>query len=557
VATGGLYGNSNSAILSYFTWFVFQQASSQPSTPTGGSYNFQTNVGIPPSGWANSPAIPTTQVWMSMAIVSSQNSTITWSSPTPWSAVAGVFSYPAAGIPSSTGASWGTAYSTSGSGTVIPLATSPSIATPTFTGTITGSQTTGAITYGALTYSDVNNLATFQSSQNNYIQMVLQNSSNGTAASTNFNVSNNNATATTNFGEFGINSSGYSGTGSFSTAGYVYLASASTDLVVGTYGNNNIRFTVNSAATDVAIISSAGLVVNTGYAFSTPSIAGMTTPLSVGQGGTGVNASTGSGNVVLSGGATLTTATLSNATLTAPTVDSLNGGQLAGLRNRVINGNFGINQRGVSGTVTLAAGVYGHDRWKAGAGGCTYTFSTTLNVTTLTISAGTLQQVIEGANLESGSFILSFLGTATARIDSGSYGTSGASVTGTAVGGTNQTIEFGTGTVSKVQYERGTVATVFEQRPYGLELSLCQRYYQLFYLQLAGYVSGVISIGYYALLPVSMRATPTVTVTGSTNTNTTGATAVSINANTLSFGASGSAAGGYIAAANGNISAEL
>ena len=143
-------------------------------------------------------------------------------------------------------------------------------------------------------------------------------------------------------------------------------------------------------------------------------------------------------------------------------------------RSAIINGNFGINQRAVSGTVSLAAGIYGHDRWKAGTGGCTYTFATSQNVTTITITAGTLVQVIEGVNLQSGSYILSWTGTATGRVDSGSYGASG--TIGTAVGGTNQSIEFSTGTVSKVQYEPGTAITNFTQRQYQAELALCQRY---------------------------------------------------------------------------------
>jgi hypothetical protein len=175
-------------------------------------------------------------------------------------------------------------------------------------------------------------------------------------------------------------------------------------------------------------------------------------------------------------------------------IASLNGGQLAGLRNRIINGNFSVNQRAVSGTVTLAAGAYGHDRWKAGAGGCTYTFATALNVTTITITAGTLQQVIEGANLESGTFRLSFTGTATARIDGGAYGLSGAAISGTAVGGTNQTVEFATGTVSRVQYELGSVSTPFEQRPIGLELALCQRYFYAYTCAGGGF--GDFGIGY-------------------------------------------------------------
>jgi hypothetical protein len=201
-------------------------------------------------------------------------------------------------------------------------------------------------------------------------------------------------------------------------------------------------------------------------------------------------------------------------------VASINGGQLAGFRNRVINGNFGINQRGVSGTVTLAAGIYGHDRWKAGAGGCTYTFATVNNVTTITISAGTLQQVIEGLNLESGTFKLSWTGTATGRVDSGSYGASG--VVGTAVGGTNQTIEFATGTVSKVMYEFGSVATTFEQRPYGTELDLCQRYYYREtpganqYYSSQGLFDSTTSGRFFTKFPTPMRIAPTSVETSGT-----------------------------------------
>lgn len=40
------------------------------------------------------------------------------------------FTWPGAGIPNSTGSSWGTSYSTTGSGTVVALATSPALVTP-------------------------------------------------------------------------------------------------------------------------------------------------------------------------------------------------------------------------------------------------------------------------------------------------------------------------------------------------------------------------------------------------------------------------------------------
>jgi hypothetical protein len=130
----------------------------------------------------------------------------------------------------------------------------------TATGSITASSTTGAISYGTLGYSDTNIIASFASSVNGYNQIVLQNTNAGATASTNFNVSNNSGTSSTNFGEFGINSSGFTGTGAFSQPGYVYLASASTDIAIGTYGSNSIHFVVNSGATDAMTIGTTGAV---------------------------------------------------------------------------------------------------------------------------------------------------------------------------------------------------------------------------------------------------------------------------------------------------------
>jgi len=156
-------------------------------------------------------------------------------------------------------------------------------------------------------------------------------------------------------------------------------------------------------------------------------------------------------------------------------VSTINGVAI-GTKNVIINGNFNINQRAVSGTVTLAAGAYGHDRFKAGASGCTYTFATVENVTTITISAGSLIQVIEGLNLQTGTYTLSWSGTAQGKIGGGSYSATG--VTGSATGGTNLNVEFNTGTLSLVQLEKGSTATSFDYRPFGTELALCQRYFQ-------------------------------------------------------------------------------
>lgn len=199
-------------------------------------------------------------------------------------------------------------------------------------------------------------------------------------------------------------------------------------------------------------------------------------------------------------------------------ISQINGGPI-GVINAIINGNFQVNQRGVSGTVTLAAGAYGHDRWKAGASGCTYTFATVNNVTTLTITAGSLIQVIEGINLYSGTYALSWSGTAQGKIGAGSY--SGSGVTGSVTGGTNLNIEFGTGTLSLVQFEPGTEVSPFERRDYGRELMMCQRYYvNDAYIIRRQNVDSVGRSSYETLnFPVQMRAAPTATNANSGTTN--------------------------------------
>ena len=125
---------------------------------------------------------------------------------------------------------------------------------------VTPATSKGTLQVGTIGYTDTGVVGAFSSSVAGYNQLVLQNTSNNAAASTNLNVSNDAGTSTTNYGELGINSSTFTGTGSFSQAGNVYLASSSTDLAIGTYGANNIHFVVNSGATDAMNISSGGLI---------------------------------------------------------------------------------------------------------------------------------------------------------------------------------------------------------------------------------------------------------------------------------------------------------
>lgn len=88
--------------LSLFYYTVYQNASSQPSTPgADGSYNFGTLTGTPPTGWTNAPTTPSAgqYTWVTFATAVSSTTTGTWT------AVAGVWSTPSnfSGTPGSTG----------------------------------------------------------------------------------------------------------------------------------------------------------------------------------------------------------------------------------------------------------------------------------------------------------------------------------------------------------------------------------------------------------------------------------------------------------------------
>ena len=157
-------------------------------------------------------------------------------------------------------------------------------------------------------------------------------------------------------------------------------------------------------------------------------------------------------------------------------VPSLNGGQLAGFRNDIINGNPTINQRGyVSGTATSGANQYTLDRWRVVTSGQSITWTDSANVRTVTAPAGGVEQVIEGNNIYSGTYTLSWTGTATATVNGTSVAKGG---NFSLTGGSNATVKLSSGTFALVQLEPGIVATPFEMRPFGTELALCQRYFE-------------------------------------------------------------------------------
>ena len=198
-------------------------------------------------------------------------------------------------------------------------------------------------------------------------------------------------------------------------------------------------------------------------------------------------------------------------------------------KNLLIDAGFTINQRAYVSAATLASGSYGHDRWKAGASGGDYSFTQLASNTQITIASGkSLIQVVEDKNVNGTSYVLSWTGTAQARYavnsatPAGSYAASPIVITGQTAG-TTMSVEFNTGTLSKPQLELGAVATSFDQRAYGTELALCERYYEVQTISLAANAIAGTGAQYTQAFAVVKRATPTMAASGGTLTGGTDA----------------------------------
>ena len=140
--------------------------------------------------------------------------------------------------------------------------------------------------------------------------------------------------------------------------------------------------------------------------------------------------------------------------------------------NVLINSDFRFNQGGYVSAATLAASAYGHDQWKAGASGGDYSFTQLKTSTQITIATGkSLIQPIEDVNVAGGSYVLSWTGTAQARVGintltpSGSYASSPITITGQTAG-TAMSVEFNAGTLGVAKLELGTASTAFFMRPF-------------------------------------------------------------------------------------------
>lgn len=223
-------------------------------------------------------------------------------------------------------------------------------------------------------------------------------------------------------------------------------------------------------------------------------------------------------------------------------IKSINGGQIAGLRNRIINGYMQVDQRNSGASKTITGGIgyagsaYTVDRWAAfsvGSTGATFTAQRTgsapysLSLTVTAINFGTtlgIYQRIESVNCTdlvnqsitisatiscdsaqtvtwiayypnvkdtwTGPGVSSSQSTNATQIATGTWSatttptrfnatfTNASSLNGLqiviqrSINANSQTL-----VVTDAQLELGSTVTTFEQRPYGLELMLCQRYY--------------------------------------------------------------------------------
>ncbi len=272
-------------------------------------------------------------------------------------------------------------------------------------------------------------------------------------------------------------------------------------------------------------------------------------------------------------------------------------------RNRIINGNMGVWQRGITGFTT----GYCTDRWFLnGANAASQStdvpsgFKYSLNFTNSASTVCGVSQRIESVNttdLASQNVTVSFwfkrsgatgnlqvnLDYPTATDNYTSTGSIGAtqvsaspatswtyytvtftSISANVVNGLQVSIFSNNGTsaslgglVTGVQLEVGTKATPYEMQIYSDQLAQCQRYYTTAYGSLSGYTTTGTGNQYNGTFNVTMRSSPTITVTSSSNLNTTGATITAYNSTYFYHYSLGSAAGGYISSANATASAEL
>lgn len=306
-------------------------------------------------------------------------------------------------------------------------------------------------------------------------------------------------TTTTGTGDFVIGGAqfgfrGFSGFVNGDTTYYTVVdqATGAWETGVGTYSISGPRL----ARTTVLDSSSAGGLVNfgvgpkdlfvaypAGRAVSTAGNVTLTGPLSVPAGATGTQVPQAQEVALLAS-------------------------TYIGLRNLLINPLFNINQRGyVSGTNTSVANQYTVDRWRVVTLGQNLQLFANAPGFQALAPAGGIEQVVEGLNIHVYTHTLSWVGDATATVNGNPVANGGQVVL---TPGTNATVKFSGGYVLSPQFEPGPRKTALWPRPVGLEVALCQRYFQA---GITHTVTNVMPNALWHTLQTAMRVAPTVTAT--------------------------------------------
>lgn len=303
----------------------------------------------------------------------------------------------------------------------------------------------------------------------------------------------------------------------------------------------------------------------------------------------------------------------SGATGTAALLASINGGPLAGTRNRIICGNMAIDQRNAGASQTFTAGAalaYAVDRWYgyctganvtgqrvqgASVGQFRYQFTGAASVTA--IGFGQRIEQLNSADLAGTTATLSvdlansvlttvtwtafyattadsfgtlasptrtqiatgtFTVTSTVTRYSTNISVPAAATTGIEIVFTVGAQTSGTWTIGNVQLEAGSVATPFERRSYGQELELCERYYQIAYLASGGN-GGNNEPGRHGITyKTEMRAAPTASFTVTSSSGApSGFSLWEARTQGISVQPAGSLSTYYYVAALVNLSSEL
>lgn len=157
--------------------------------------------------------------------------------------------YPGAGIPNSTGTAWGTSYSTTGSGTVVALATSPSFTTPILGTPQSGNFSTGTFTWPTFNQNTTGSAATLTTGRTISITGDLAYTSPSFDGSANVTAAGTLATVNANVGSFTNASITVNG------KGLITAASSGTAPVTSVTGTSPV---VSSGGTTPAISLASG-----------------------------------------------------------------------------------------------------------------------------------------------------------------------------------------------------------------------------------------------------------------------------------------------------------